>query len=778
MSKKRQRYSKGVAKDVEMLFSKVFPLDASERDETPFRLPDSDRMFIEIKSSILPEMSELKERLNDIKSKLNDKEPFKWRQHTKNLNRAGKIVKALKDSIKPELCTQAWAKFHEIVTSFPLISTRSGSLKTVHLCEAPGAFITSLNHYIKSHCSSEIREWKWRATTLNPYCESHSLNSMIPTNEFITRTYENWYFGVDNTGDLMKWENVSELTTGHDVINLVTADGSVDCLDVPGEQESHVAALHYCELVAGLAILADGGSFVLKMFTLFEHSSVCMMYLLVCCFSKVWVSKPATSKSGNSEVYVICVGYRGKSVLTDKHFDRLKSTYGENPFEKALFPLECIPRSFLSQMINCSAFFSQHQIEAIETNLAAFPRMTSSQWHRLNEAKNKAVSIYMNRCQIKILERKNFVVSDVFLSGSFVFPDYKLAPGSYNERQQKQSWHSKQGIDKTTRRNKQRVPVPWSLADLLARKLVERVLWLKNSAGSFSVGVSKAIEGSRIKKIQNSLFCCNRLLQESEEALSNATIVQSEYSDSDTSFPYFAFKNSKSKSGLSYEVVDWAAIDSACNLLSGGPLAYTSLYSKERSQFVEWKTGSSAKHVDYETGLRVNLAMGDVYLGSEVGTNSMLGDEELKGQDTFLSQVLLALKILHPDGSFVVRVADLLTRFSASLVFILYKTFEMVDVIKPTSSCPFTSDRYIVCKGFRRCDASVLEMLEGVCQKMTELSLTDRAIVEILPTPYLLQDEIFCSWLCDRNDDVENRRISAIIEMEKRFWASSSEDLP
>ena len=92
----------------------------------------------------------------------------------------------------------------------------------------------------------------------------------------------------------------------------------------------------------------------------------------------------------------------------------------------------------------------------------------------LIKAKNKAVSIYMNRCQIKILERKNFVVSDVFLvnacgrhycillincafstkSGSFVFPDYKLAPGSYNERQQKQSWHSKQGIDKTTRRNK------------------------------------------------------------------------------------------------------------------------------------------------------------------------------------------------------------------------------------------------------------------------------------------------------------------------------------
>eukprot|EP00960_Hanusia_phi_P020840 614216-Hanusia_phi.AAC.1 len=65
---------------------------------------------------------------------------------------------------------------------------------------------------------------------------------------------------------------------------LVTADGSVDCSGTPAEQESIVAQLHFCEAVAAIGSLAKGGSFVLKMFTLCEHSSIALVYLLSCFF--------------------------------------------------------------------------------------------------------------------------------------------------------------------------------------------------------------------------------------------------------------------------------------------------------------------------------------------------------------------------------------------------------------------------------------------------------------------------------------------------------------
>ena len=48
------------------------------------------------------------------------------------------------------MCTQAWCKFHEVLGTYPSIAELSAAreLNTVHLCEAPGAFIASLNHFL------------------------------------------------------------------------------------------------------------------------------------------------------------------------------------------------------------------------------------------------------------------------------------------------------------------------------------------------------------------------------------------------------------------------------------------------------------------------------------------------------------------------------------------------------------------------------------------------------------------------------------------------------
>ena len=48
------------------------------------------------------------------------------------------------------LLTQAWMKFYEILTHFPKLTESSQSgrpIRSLHLCEAPGAFISALVHY-------------------------------------------------------------------------------------------------------------------------------------------------------------------------------------------------------------------------------------------------------------------------------------------------------------------------------------------------------------------------------------------------------------------------------------------------------------------------------------------------------------------------------------------------------------------------------------------------------------------------------------------------------
>ena len=67
----------------------------------------------------------------------------------------------------------------------------------------------------------------------------------------------------------------------------VTADGVVDLSEDPEDQESLMVQLLLCEVVTALGMLSANGSLVLKTFTIFEHPTVSLLYLLCCCFSEV-----------------------------------------------------------------------------------------------------------------------------------------------------------------------------------------------------------------------------------------------------------------------------------------------------------------------------------------------------------------------------------------------------------------------------------------------------------------------------------------------------------
>jgi cap2 methyltransferase len=69
--------------------------------------------------------------------------------HTSFVNRAGSVINRVKKEIYPELLTQAWLKFYECLNEYSLVSgVKGSSFLSLHLCEAPGAFISALNHYL------------------------------------------------------------------------------------------------------------------------------------------------------------------------------------------------------------------------------------------------------------------------------------------------------------------------------------------------------------------------------------------------------------------------------------------------------------------------------------------------------------------------------------------------------------------------------------------------------------------------------------------------------
>jgi hypothetical protein len=54
-------------------------------------------------------------------------------------------------------------------------------------------------------------QWKWLATTLNPYYEGNPLSCMINDDRFILQTLSHWNFGLDYTGNLMDLKNMLRL---------------------------------------------------------------------------------------------------------------------------------------------------------------------------------------------------------------------------------------------------------------------------------------------------------------------------------------------------------------------------------------------------------------------------------------------------------------------------------------------------------------------------------------------------------------------------------------
>lgn len=254
-----------------------------------------------------PELLKLKIDTNAIKSRLDTKALGPWRNHTKFMLQTNDLVNAIR-KFDVEMGTKAWCKMFEILVAYQL-QPPTPECTSVHLCEAPGAFITATNHYLRQIYQDAL-QLQWRGITLNPYYEDNDPESMVHLDSFIIKTFDRWSFGADDKGDIRSSASIEALAVDTPPAHLVTADGSIDCSTLPDEQEAVVAHLFYCEAIAALRVLKRGGHFVLKMFTYFERSSLNLLFLLACTFEEVHVCKPASSTQGNAETYVIAKWYK------------------------------------------------------------------------------------------------------------------------------------------------------------------------------------------------------------------------------------------------------------------------------------------------------------------------------------------------------------------------------------------------------------------------------------------------------------------------------------
>lgn len=212
--------------------------------------------------------------------------------------------------------------------------------------------------------------WNWRATNENPYYEddkTETLADYYPCNDNLLHfTYKNWLFGTDNTGNICDSINIRFLIEKcKDIgkVTLITADGSLNThLGDPNEKEKSLYVFQYSELVAGLSILADGGNFVWKVFTLFNANNICLLYLLNSIFGKITLFKPLSCPLNSFELYVVCQNFNKQTNNLDKLLEKMLSNIGN---ESSIFPKEFIPEAFLKNHLKSMESFASAQNEAI-----------------------------------------------------------------------------------------------------------------------------------------------------------------------------------------------------------------------------------------------------------------------------------------------------------------------------------------------------------------------------------------------------------------------------
>lgn len=210
----------------------------------------------------------------------------------------------------------------------------------------------------------------------------------------------------------------------------MSGDGSVDCLDQPENQEEVVSELHMAEFIVSLAILSDGGSMLIKMFTFFEPSSIAMLYVLTCCFEELHIFKPATSKEGNSEVYVIGLGYK-KETLKSRIIDKMIKNFRDET--KTLLPLDFIPKEFVKQVIEAARFFMNLQVGVIEGNIRTFKKYDKNENYRLKMMKYQIVEEFQQLYVVSPIREDQKLLHGFQISNDINLNE-RVHSGSHSER--------------------------------------------------------------------------------------------------------------------------------------------------------------------------------------------------------------------------------------------------------------------------------------------------------------------------------------------------------
>jgi 23S rRNA U2552 (ribose-2'-O)-methylase RlmE/FtsJ len=279
----------------------------------------------------------------------------------------------------------------EMINTFDFLNDRN-PIQTFHLAEGPGGFIEAFNYKRKNpndvyygmtliNDNTNIPSWKKA---------SHILNS----NKNIKLEY-----GASKNGDLFLKENLLYCNKKYaKSMDYITGDGGFDFSSDFNNQEEISFKLILSQVFYALIMQKKGGHFVIKIFDVFKIKTIEVIYLLCNLYENVFIFKPNTSRSANSEKYIICRNYKNNN-------KRIISNIIEN-FDILINQVETIyslfninfNQLFITKLQEINAIYGQQQLENIKNTLGLIRelKILNIEYNLLNYNNYNGILKYLN----------------------------------------------------------------------------------------------------------------------------------------------------------------------------------------------------------------------------------------------------------------------------------------------------------------------------------------------------------------------------------------------
>lgn len=139
--------------------------------------------------------------------------------------------------------------------------------------------------------------------------------------------------------------------------------------------------------------------------------------------------------------------------------------------------------------------------------------------------------------------------------------------------------------------------------------------------------------------------------------------------------------------------------------------------------------------------------------------------QEVEVKRLVLNQFLCMLCVLGRGGDFVCKIFDVFTPFTVGLLYILHKLFDKFAIVKPVTSRPANSERYVVCKNFKQQNPkTVIEYLFHVNSQF-DTKKDDEDVIQIVDINLINSDKEFLNHIRQTNLQIIDAQIAALEDL-------------